>query len=141
MQVPMLGVKSELQLLDYPTATAIWGLSCICDQQHSSFLREQMFHGGQKMWCRSCAWRVCFRKYTVLEKVRFCWGNIQPHYRNGLPPQRLASCSDYMSTVGQLQLCSMLESPGDPADEAASSWNLANLVAERKDTWPILQSS
>ena len=36
MEVPRLGVKSELQLLAYPTATATPGLSLICDLHHSS---------------------------------------------------------------------------------------------------------
>ena len=31
MEVPGLGVKLELQLLAYPTATAMWDPSCICD--------------------------------------------------------------------------------------------------------------
>ena len=31
MEVPRLGVESELQLLAYATATAILDLSCICD--------------------------------------------------------------------------------------------------------------
>ena len=36
MEVPRLGVKSELQLLAYTTATATRDLSCICDLYHSS---------------------------------------------------------------------------------------------------------
>ena len=36
MEVPRLGVKSELQLLAYTTATAIWDLSHVCDLHHSS---------------------------------------------------------------------------------------------------------
>ena len=36
MEVPGLGVKSELQLLAYITATAMPDLSCICDLHHSS---------------------------------------------------------------------------------------------------------
>ena len=31
MEVPRLGVKSELWLPAYTTATATWDLSCICD--------------------------------------------------------------------------------------------------------------
>ena len=37
MEVPKLGVKSELQLLVYTTATAIWDLSRVCDLHHSSW--------------------------------------------------------------------------------------------------------
>ena len=36
MEVPRLGVKSELQLLVYATATATWDPSCVCDVHHSS---------------------------------------------------------------------------------------------------------
>ena len=35
MEVPRLGVKSELRLLVYATATATWDLSGICDLYHS----------------------------------------------------------------------------------------------------------
>ena len=31
MEVPRLGVESELQLLTYATATAMWDPSCICN--------------------------------------------------------------------------------------------------------------
>ena len=37
MEVPRLGVESELQLLAYTTVTATWDLSCICDLYHSSW--------------------------------------------------------------------------------------------------------
>ena len=36
MEVPRLGVESELQLLAYTTATATWDPSRICDPHHSS---------------------------------------------------------------------------------------------------------
>ena len=36
MEVPMLGVESELQLPAYTTATATWDLSRVCDLHHSS---------------------------------------------------------------------------------------------------------
>ena len=36
MEVPRLGVKSELQLLAYSTATAIQDLSCVSNLHHSS---------------------------------------------------------------------------------------------------------
>ena len=37
MEVPRLGVQSELQLLAYTTATTAQDLSCICDLHHSSW--------------------------------------------------------------------------------------------------------
>ena len=36
MEVSRLGIKSELQLLAYATATATHDLSCVCDLHHSS---------------------------------------------------------------------------------------------------------
>ena len=35
MEIPRLGVKSELQLQAYATATATWDLRCICNLYHS----------------------------------------------------------------------------------------------------------
>ena len=40
MEVPRLGVKSELQLLVYTTATATWDLSQVCNLHHSSWQRQ-----------------------------------------------------------------------------------------------------
>ena len=40
MEVPRLGVPSELQLPDYTTATATWDLSLVCDVHHSSQQRQ-----------------------------------------------------------------------------------------------------
>ena len=37
MEVPRLGVKSELQLLAYAMATATWDLSYICNLHHCSW--------------------------------------------------------------------------------------------------------
>ena len=37
MEFPRLGVKSELQLPAYTTATATWDLSCVCNLYHSSW--------------------------------------------------------------------------------------------------------
>ena len=36
MEVPWLGVESELQLLAYTIATATWDPSYVCDVHHSS---------------------------------------------------------------------------------------------------------
>ena len=36
MEIPRLGIKSELQLLAYTTATAMQDLRCVCDLHHSS---------------------------------------------------------------------------------------------------------
>ena len=37
MEVPTLGIKSELQLLAYTTATAAWDPSHVCNLHHSSW--------------------------------------------------------------------------------------------------------
>ena len=39
MEVPRLGINSELQLLTYTTATATWDPSRVCDLYHSSQYR------------------------------------------------------------------------------------------------------
>ena len=39
MEVPRVGVESEMQLLVYTTATATQHLSCVCDLHHSSWQR------------------------------------------------------------------------------------------------------
>ena len=45
--VPRLGVQSELQLLAYPTATATWDRSCLCDLHHSSRPRRVLHPLGK----------------------------------------------------------------------------------------------
>ena len=40
MDVPGLGIKSEMQLLAYTTATAMQDLSCVFDLHHSSQQRQ-----------------------------------------------------------------------------------------------------
>ena len=40
MEVPRLGVESELQLLAYTTVTAMWDPSRVCDLHHSSQQRQ-----------------------------------------------------------------------------------------------------
>ena len=36
MEVPKLGIESELQLQAYPTAAAMQNVSCLCNVHHSS---------------------------------------------------------------------------------------------------------
>ena len=43
MEVSRLGVKSELQLQAYTTATAVWDLRCLCDL-HSILWRHQILN-------------------------------------------------------------------------------------------------
>ena len=40
IEIPRLGVESELQLLAYTTAAAMRDVSCICDLHHSSLQHQ-----------------------------------------------------------------------------------------------------
>ena len=62
MEVPELGVKSELQLLAYTTAT--WDLSHICDLNHASQQR-QILNPLSKAKDRT-------RNLMVPSRIRFC---------------------------------------------------------------------
>ena len=53
MEVPRLGVKSELQLPAYTTATATWDLSCICDL-HPSLLQRRILNPLSDTRDRTC---------------------------------------------------------------------------------------
>ena len=44
MEVPRLGVKSELQLPDYAAATATWDLSRVCDYTTAHGQQCQILH-------------------------------------------------------------------------------------------------
>ena len=52
MEVPRLGVKSELQL-PAATATATWDLSCICDL-HPSLRHHQILNPRSEAGDRTC---------------------------------------------------------------------------------------
>ena len=52
MEVPRLGVQSELQLLTYATATEMQDLGLICDLHHSSGQR-QIPNPPSKAWDRT----------------------------------------------------------------------------------------
>ena len=47
MEVPSLGVESELQLPAYTTATAMWDPSHVCNLHHSSWQRRVRNHLGR----------------------------------------------------------------------------------------------
>ena len=53
IEVPRLGVESDLQLLAYTTATAMQDPSCICDLHHSSWQR-QILHPLSEARDRTC---------------------------------------------------------------------------------------
>ena len=57
MEVPRLGVKSELQLPAYTTDTATQDLSCICDLQQSS-LQRQILNPLSKVKDQTCNLKV-----------------------------------------------------------------------------------
>ena len=62
MELPRLGVESELQLLAYTAATATRDLSCVCDPYHSSQHR-QIFNPLSKARDRT-------RNLMVLSRIR-----------------------------------------------------------------------
>ena len=53
VEVPRLGVESELQLLAYATATAMQDLSCICDV-HCILWKNQIFNPLSKVRDQTC---------------------------------------------------------------------------------------
>ena len=63
MEVPGLGVKSELQLLAYATATAMQNPSHICNLNHSSWqyhILNPLSRARDQTWVLMHASRVCF---------------------------------------------------------------------------------
>ena len=68
MEVPRLGVKSELQLLTYATATATQDLSHIYDPHHSSWQRQilnPLTEAKDRTHVLTDASRVHYRRATV----------------------------------------------------------------------------
>ena len=72
MEVPRLGVESELQLPAYATATATPDLSCVCNLHHSSRPR-QILHPLSKARNRTC-------NFMVPSQVRFCCATMGTPY-------------------------------------------------------------
>ena len=64
MEVPRLGVKSELHLLAYTTATATQDLSSICDLHHSS----------QQRWILNPQSKARDQTYNLMvpSQIHFC---------------------------------------------------------------------
>ena len=56
MEVPRLGVESELQLLAYTTVTVTSDLSCICYLHHSSGNTTSVTHGARPGIEPSTSW-------------------------------------------------------------------------------------
>ena len=56
MEVPRLGFKSELKLLVYTTATAIWDLSHICDLHHSHGNARSLTHWARPGMEAASSW-------------------------------------------------------------------------------------
>ena len=55
MEVPRLRVESELQLLAYTAATAMWDLSCVCNLQHGNArsLTRVLMDTIRVLYCRA----------------------------------------------------------------------------------------
>ena len=64
MEVPRLGVESELQLLAYTTATATGDLNCVCN----------LYHGSQQCWILNPLIEARDRICTLMDnsQIRFC---------------------------------------------------------------------
>ena len=58
MEVPRLGVKSELQLPAYTTATAMWDLSRVCYLHHNSHNARSLTHQARPGIEPSYSWIV-----------------------------------------------------------------------------------
>ena len=89
MEVPRLGVESELQLLAYATtkATATGDPSCVCDLYHSSW-QHQVLKPLSKARDRTCVLvdasqfvstepRQELQMYDIYENYVDCFGKIQ----------------------------------------------------------------
>ena len=73
IEVPRLGVELELQLLAYPTATAMWDPSLISNLHHSLWNAGSLTHWARPGIKPASSWR--------LSQVRYCWGTTgTPHY-------------------------------------------------------------
>ena len=68
MEVPRLGVESQLQLPAYTTATAMPDLNCICDPHHSSW-QSRVLNPLSEARDRTC---------IIMEasQIRFCWATM-----------------------------------------------------------------
>ena len=86
MEVPKLGVESELQLLVYTTATARWDPSHNCDLYCSSCQCQILNPLSEaRDWTRilmDISW-VCYR-WTTMETLGFLISEII-HYKNKIP--------------------------------------------------------
>ena len=67
IEVPRLGIESELQPLAYATAIAMWDLSCICNLYHSP--QHLILNPLSKTTDRTCilidASQICFHWATI----------------------------------------------------------------------------
>ena len=78
MEVPRVGVKSELQLLAYPTATTMPDLSCVCNLHCSSRWQHCILNPLNKARNRTCVLmdtsQICFHWATmgIPIKLGFC---------------------------------------------------------------------
>ena len=72
MEVPKLGVESELQLLAHATDTAVWDPSCVCDPNHSS----------QQHWILNPLSRARDQTCVLTDTSRVChhWATTETSY-------------------------------------------------------------
>ena len=80
-EVPMLGVKSELHLLVYTTATATPGPSYVCDLYHSSW-QHRILHPRSEA-------REQPRIFMILVGCITCWATVGTPEQNVLKNHKL----------------------------------------------------
>ena len=65
LEVPRLGVKSELELLTYTTATATLDPGCVCDLHHSSRHLNPLSKARDRTCVLLGASQICFCRATM----------------------------------------------------------------------------
>ena len=124
MEVPRLGVKSELQLPAYTTAIETWDLSCVCRLQHSSWQRQTL-NPLSKARDRTCILmdtsQICYR-WAMIETPGLC---VLDRKASHQPP-------DSMGWVGWLRgHQSSIQSPWlCPHHTGATAGSLQNLLPQ-----------
>ena len=73
MEIPKLGVESELQVLAYTTVTAMWDLRSICS----------LYHSSQQYWISNPLYKAWDQTHSLIDtsQIHFCCatrGTLRP---------------------------------------------------------------
>ena len=111
MEVPRLGVKSELQLPAYTTATAIWDLCCICALCHSSGQRR-ILNPLSKARDQTCIIRNGFvsalPQWELPHQLSYERAPSLSHFKQGVPSLRGSLTIIWISLLHTWRSCSLL---------------------------------